>query len=79
MMLRYPLLMMKNSHLEPKVKVDSIENVMFKLRTVKLLDRNCIKSHLVRHGISTHTPTWRANYRQNIVSSPLRGMPTMVD
>jgi hypothetical protein len=56
MMLRYPL-MMKNSHLEPKVKVDSIENVMFKLRSVELLDRNCIESHLARHGISTHTPT----------------------
>jgi hypothetical protein len=32
------------------------------------------KFHLVRHGISTHTPTWHANCRRNIISSPPRGM-----
>jgi hypothetical protein len=29
--------------------------------------------------INTHTPTCRANYRRNIVDSPPRGIPTIVD
>ena len=37
--------------------------------------RACGKSHLVLQGNNTQSPTWRANYRQNIVSSPLRGIP----
>jgi hypothetical protein len=29
--------------------------------------------------ISTHIPTWRANCQWNIVDSPPRGIPTIVD
>ena len=37
--------------------------------------RACGKSHLVRQGNNTHTPTWHANYRQKMLGSPPRGIP----
>ena len=35
--------------------------------------------HLARHGISTHTPYLARHYRQNLVGSLPRGIPTVVD
>ena len=35
--------------------------------------------HLVRQGISMHTPHGGHHYRQNLVGSPPRGIPTIVD
>ena len=35
--------------------------------------------HLVRHGISTHTPYLACHYQQNLVGSLPRGIPMVVD
>ena len=35
--------------------------------------------HLVRHGISMHTPYLACHCRQNLIGSLLRGIPTVVD